>query len=407
MTPHRRPPISDPRVLALVRAARTARGAGMSRRAFLGAVGAAGAGALLSACGDGDEGAQPVGSGSSSAEELVRWANWTLYVDRDDTGASPSISAFEQQTGIRVEYSEVIEDNESFYAGVSAQFEAGRDIGYDLVTVTDFMAARLIRLGYAQELDKSRIPNAENLLPSLVLPDFDMGRARSLTWQSGFAGIAWDKNQLPGGLRTVSDLWNPDLAGRVEVLAEMRDTMGLLLFEQGIDPASGWSDADFYDALEILRGKLESGHIRKISGNSYTDNLVSGDAAAVFAWSGDITALNYEHDDRFAFAIPEAGGMLFSDNLLVPVGSPHRAEAESLMDFYYDPEIAAQVAAWVNYITPVEGAREAMLAIDPSLAENPSIFPDAEMLANVTVFRTLDAAEDERYTNEFLAVQEA
>lgn len=377
----------------------------MSRRAFLGAVGAAGAGALLSACSD--DAAQPGGSDSARAEELVRWANWTLYVDQDDTGASPTISAFEQQTGIRVEYAEVIEDNESFYAGVSADLAAGRDIGYDIVTVTDYMAGRLIRLGYAQQLDRSRIPHAENLLPSLTLPDFDMGRARSLTWQSGFAGIAWDKEQLPDGLRSVSDLWAPELAGRVEVLAEMRDTMGLLLHEQGVDPASAWSDVDFYDALDLLRGKLDSGHIRKISGNSYTDNLVSGAAAAVFAWSGDITALNYEHGDRFEFAIPEAGGMLFSDNMLVPVGSPHRAEAESLMDFYYDPEIAAQVAAWVNYITPVEGAREAMLAIDPALADNPLIFPDDDTLAAVSVFRTLDASEDERYTNEFLAVQGA
>ncbi|MDM8083530.1 spermidine/putrescine ABC transporter substrate-binding protein [Cellulomonas cellasea] len=404
MTPRRRPPITDPRVRELVRAARTPRGGhALSRRSFLlGAVGAAGMGALLAACGS--DGEEAVGVVDRSAQDrLVRWANWPIYVDQDESGASPTISAFEDLSGIRVDYAEAIEDNESFYATVQDRLLAGSDIGYDVVTVTDYLAARLIRLGYAQSLDRTRIPNAENLRPSLRGVDFDFGRTRSLTWQSGFAGIAWDKEAVRKGLRTVSDLWAPELAGRVQLLSEMRDTMGLLMLEEGIDPSGDWSNDEFYQALEVMREKVSSGHVREVSGNSYTDALVSGEAVAVFAWSGDITALNFEHGDRFEFAIPEAGGTLWSDNLLVPVGSTHRSNAEDLFDYYYQPEVAAQVAAWVNYITPVEGAQEAMVAIDPELAENPMIFPDDETLKRVSVFRTLEPDEDERFSNEFFA----
>ncbi|MGN8246710.1 polyamine ABC transporter substrate-binding protein [Cellulomonas soli] len=407
MTAHRRPPITDPRVRALVAAAGRPH-TGPSRRTFLlGALGTAGAAAVLAACGTGGStgpGAAPTsGADLSETEKLVRWANWTLYLDQDESGtAYPTLEAFTEETGIEVEYSEDIDDNDSFYGKVSGQLANGQDIGYDIMTLTDWMAARMIRLGYTQELDRTRIPNADNILASLADVDFDPGRAHSLTWQSGFGGLAWDKSKIPAGLRTVSDLWAPELAGRVEVLSEMRDTIGLIMFDQGVDPGGQWGDTEFTAALDVLKEKIDSGHIRQVRGNSYAQDLVSGDAVAVIGWSGDITALNYENDDRFEFVIPEAGGTLWSDNLMVPVGATHKANAETLMDFYYDPEVAAQVAAWVNYITPVQGAQEAMVAIDPELAENPLIFPDEETLSKVSTFRTLTPDEEALYNGQFL-----
>ena len=405
MTAARRPPITDPRVRSLVAAARAPRVVGLSRRSLLmGAFGAAGA-AALAACGTGPTPSASGGAAGSSDADLVRWANWTLYLDQDESGtAYPTLDAFEEASGITVQYAEDIEDNDSFYGKVQGQLANGQDIGYDLVTLTDWMAARLIRLDYAQELDRSRIPNSQNILPNLADVDFDPGRARSLTWQSGFGGLAWDTAKLPKGLGSVSDLWAPELAGRVEVLSEMRDTIGLILLDQGVDPSGDWGDDEFGAALALLEEKISSGHIRQVRGNSYTQDLVSGDAVAVIGWSGDITALNYENDDRFEFAIPEAGGMLWSDNLLVPTGSPHKASAETLIDYYYDPEVAAQVAAWVNYITPVQGAQEAMADIDPELAENQLIFPNADTLSQVKVFRSLTPDEEERYNGEFLDV---
>ena len=405
MTAARRPPITDPRVRSLVAAARAPRVVGLSRRSLLmGAFGAAGA-AALAACGTGPTPSASGGAAGSSDADLVRWANWTLYLDQDESGtAYPTLDAFEEASGITVQYAEDIEDNDSFYGKVQGQLANGQDIGYDLVTLTDWMAARLIRLDYAQELDRSRIPNSQNILPNLADVDFDPGRTHSLTWQSGFGGLAWDTAKLPKGLGSVSDLWAPELAGRVEVLSEMRDTIGLILLDQGVDPSGDWGDDEFGAALALLEEKISSGHIRQVRGNSYTQDLVSGDAVAVIGWSGDITALNYENDDRFEFAIPEAGGMLWSDNLLVPTGSPHKASAETLIDYYYDPEVAAQVAAWVNYITPVQGAQEAMADIDPELAENQLIFPNADTLSQVKVFRSLTPDEEERYNGEFLDV---
>jgi spermidine/putrescine transport system substrate-binding protein len=411
MTDQRRRPVpTDPRVRALIGHARRnsrERSTDLSRRSFLlGAAGTVGAAALLAACGTGGS-ASPSQAAQDDSSSLkgVRWANWTQYLDQEDDGTGyPTLMAFEAATGIGVTYAEDIEDNDAFYGKINGQLKNGQDIGYDIVTLTDWMAARMIRLGYTQELDKAAMPNSANILPNLLNVDFDPGRKHSLTWQSGFAGLAWDKSKVPGGLHTVADLWKPELAGRVEVLSEMRDTMGLIMFSQGIDPAGPWTDDDFHSSLEILAQKIDSGHIRKVLGNSYTQDLASGDAIAVIGWSGDITSLNYESDDRFEFAIPDEGGTLWSDNLMVPIGSPALSNAEKLMDYYYDPEVAAQVAAWVNYITPVQGAQEAMLQLDPDLASNPFIFPDAELLSHVSVFRTLTPDEEERYNGQFLTV---
>ncbi|WP_149202494.1 polyamine ABC transporter substrate-binding protein [Actinotalea subterranea] len=393
-------------IRALVRAQRHA----VSRRSVLAlGAGLAGGGALLAACGTG--GTPSAGSSTgpaqdlSETEKLVRWANWTLYLDYDDQAqAYPTLDRFTQETGIEVTYAEDIEDNDAYFGKVQGQLANGQDIGQDIVTLTDWMAGRMIRLGYTQELDKANIPNAANLLASLQDVSFDPGRAHSLTWQSGFGGLAWSKAAVPGGMRTVSDLWDPALAGRIEVLSEMRDTVGLIMLDQGVDVAGDWGDDEFFAALEVLDAQISSGQIRQVKGNSYAEDLVSGDALAVIGWSGDVTVLNAENGDQWEFALPDAGGTLWSDNLMVPVGSTHKANAERLIDYYYDPEVAAEVAAYVNYICPVQGAREAMEAIDPTLVENPLIFPDDATLERAHVFRALSADEETRYNEEFQAV---
>jgi len=410
MSPDRRPLPPDPRVRALVAQAARSRSAGLSRRQFLaGALGTVGTGALLAACGTGGS---PSATASrtgavdvSATDKTVRWANWTLYLDQNADGTGyPTLDAFEAKTGIKVTYAEDIEDNDSFYGKVSGQLANGQDIGYDLIVLTDWMAARMIRMGYTQELDKAAVPNAKNILPNLANVDFDPGRTHSLTWQSGFGGLAWAKDKVPAGLKTLSDLWAPELAGRVEVLSEMRDTIGLIMLDQGVDVSGSWGGDEFNAALEVLKAKIASGHVRQVRGNSYTQDLVSGDAIAVIGWSGDITTLNAENGDRFEFGLPDAGGTLWSDNIMIPIGSGHRANAEKVIDYYYDPEVAAQVAAWVNYITPVEGAQKAMEAINPALVDNQLIFPNAETLAKTHVFRTLTPDEETTYNKAFLDV---
>lgn len=397
---------ADPAIAALVRAQRA-----VSRRSVLaGGAGLAGAGALLAACGTGGTPSAGGSSGGpaqdvSDTEKVVNWANWTLYLDVSEDGQTyPTLEAFTEQTGIEATYVEDIEDNDAYFGKIQGQLANGQDIGQDIVTFTDWMAARMIRLGYTQELDKANIPNAENILDSLKDVSFDPGRSHSLTWQSGFGGLAWNTSAVPNGLRTVSDLWAPELAGRVEVLSEMRDTVGLIMLDQGVDVAGEWGDDEFFAALEVLEQQIGSGQIRQVKGNSYAEDLVSGDALAVIGWSGDITVLNFENGDNWQFALPEAGGTLWSDNLMVPIGSPHKTNAETLMNYYYDPAVAAEVAAYVNYICPVKGAKEAMADIDESLVDNPLIFPDDATLARSHVFRALTPEEETRYNEAFQAV---
>ena len=402
-----RPLPEDPIIRALVQAQRP-----VSRRSVLQAgAGAAAMGWLLAACGTGGSSASSSSASLSPAqdksatEKVVNWANWTLYLDVSEDGQSyPTLDAFMAKTGLKVNYAEDIEDNDSYFGKIQGQLALGQDIGQDIVTLTDWMAARMIRLGYTQELDKAKIPNASNLLASLQNVSFDPGRKNSLTWQSGFGGLAWSTSAVPGGLHSVDDLWDPALAGRVEVLSEMRDTVGLIMLSQGVDVSGDWGDNEFNAALDVLDTQIKSGQIRQVKGNSYAEDLVSGDALAVIGWSGDITVLNFENGANWEFALPDAGGTLWSDNLMIPIGSPHKSNAEELINYYYDPEVAAQVAAYVNYICPVEGAKQAMEAIDPTLVDNPLIFPDDATLAKSHVFRALSADEETKYNKAFQQV---
>jgi spermidine/putrescine transport system substrate-binding protein len=408
MTQRKRP--LSPEAAAIVRAQ-------LSRRSVL--AGALGLGALT-ACGTSgtpeSSGAKPSGSASSdgkpkpaadrsATEKKVDFANWTLYLDYDEeTKKYPTLEAFQKQTGIAATYAEDIEDNDSYYGKISGQLKNGQDIGKDIIVLTDWMAARVIRQGYVQKLDAASIPNKKNIAKAYASPDYDPGRDYSLTWQGGFAGIAWNKEKVPGGLKSVQDLWKPELKGRVEVLTEMRDTVGLIMGSQGVDIAGDFTDDQFMAAVDELQKHVSSGQIRSVKGNSYKEDLISGDALAVIGWSGDITQINFENDDKWAFALPESGGTLWADNMLVPIGSPHKKNAETLMSYYYDPKVAAEVAAYVNYICPVEGAQAEMQKLDPDLAKNKFIFPDAEFLAQAKQFRTLTPQEETKYASAFQTV---
>ena len=396
-----RPIPTDPMVRRLIQQARQSQ---MSRRAVLSGAGASAAALALAACAPAGSTAPTAAADNSSADPQINWGNWAAYIDENDSGDYPTLMAFEEQSGISVNYMVDVDDNNSFYGKVRDQLALGQDIGYDTVCLTDWMVSRLIRFGYLQDLDPANMPNLANLIPSLQNPDFDPGRAQSVPWQGGFAGIAWNKEKLPNGLRSVSDLWDPALKGRVGVLSEMRDTIGLIMMQEGIDISGDFSADDFSTGVDIFRTHVESGQIRNVKGNSYLEDLTNEDTLAAIVWSGDITVINAEAGDKWEFIIPEAGGTIWNDNFVVPIGSTRKGNVEKLIDYYYQPEVAAEVAAWVNYITPVVGAQEAMMAIDPELAENQLIFPNEETLAQVKLFRTLTGAEEQTFGAEFQSV---
>lgn len=396
-----RPLPADPMIQQLIRQAQKAQ---FGRRTLLTGAGAGAATLALAACATGG-GTQPTAAADRSKDDkTLNWDNWALYIDVDDDGNYPTLEAFTAETGITVKYNEAVDDNNTYYGKVKDQLALGKDIGADTVCLTDWMVARLIRLGYTQELDHANIPNLANLTPSLKEVDFDPGRARSVPWQGGFAGICWNTEKVPGGLTSVEDLWAPELKGRVGVLSEMRDTMGLLMLDAGVDISGNWGDEQFTAAIDLLKKQVNDGQIRNIKGNSYKEDLVNEDTLAAIVWSGDITQLNAENGEKWEFLVPEKGGTIWNDNFVVPIGSERKANAEALINYYYDPAVAAEVAAYVNYITPVVGAKEAAMEIDPELANNPLIFPDEATLAKAFVFRTLNGEEEQKYDAQFQGI---
>ena len=375
----------------------------LSRRSlFVGAGAIAGASALA-ACGTGStDSATNAVVDVSDTEKVVRWANWPLYLDFDeDKKVYPSLKAFEEKFGIAATYTEDIDDNNSFYGKVQGQLAIGSDIGYDVVTPTDWMASRWIEQGYAQKFDAANIPNKTKIRTVLANVGFDPGRNYSLTWQSGFAGFGWNVQKIPKGVRTIEDLFAPANKGRVVVLSELRDTVGIIMQYQGVDPSGDFTEDQYMNAIDFLKGKIADGFIRKVRGNSYSEDLVNGDAVAVIGWSGDLFILKSENNGKFDFTIPETGGMLWSDNMLIPSTSTHKNNAETLINYYYEPAVAAEVAAYVNYICPVEEAQPELAKINPALAESPFIFPDEATLAKVKVFRALSADEQTKYQAAF------
>ena len=334
----------------------------------------------------------------------VRWANWSAYLDAKHVNGArtyPTLEAFISSSGIDVDYLVDVNDNDEFYGKVQGQLKLGKDIGYDIVTLTDWMTDRWIRLGYTQTLDEANMPNKGNILPSLSNVGFDPGRKQSLTWQSGFAGFGWNKELVPGGINSVEQLFDKKNKGRIEVLSEMRDTMGIILQYQGVDITKPFTEDQFMNAIDFLEKQISDGIIRQVKGNDYLEDMAIGDAIAVIGWSGDIFSLNAEEGDKFEFAIPESGGTLWSDNMMIASTSSNKSNSEKLMDYYYDPKVAAEVAAWVNYICPVVGAQAEMEKIDPELANSNFIFPDEATLSKVSVFRSLNFEEEVKFSEAF------
>jgi len=379
--------------------ARSILGAAISRRSVLVGAGGLGAAGLLTACGGGGE--------SETAESSVRWGNWPLYLDFDEESKTyPTLEKFKTQTGIDAQYFEDYNDNDEFFGKVQAQLKLGEDIGYDVVTPTDWMAARWIRLGYTQKFDLANIPNNVNILDSLKSPSYDPSRESTLTWQGIMAGFGWNTEKNPKGIRTIEDLFSPQNKGKIVVLSEMRDTIGVILLSQGVDITKVTED-QYMNAVDFMSKKIADGWIRGVKGNEYAEDLTSGDATAVIGWSGDMFILASENEGKFDFAIPESGGTISGDNLMIPsTASPAgKANGEKLINYYYDPAVAAEVAAYVNYVCPVKGAQAEMEKIAPELATSEYIFPTEKTSSRLNVFRSLTPDEETKWAEAFQQAQ--
>ncbi len=367
----------------------------LSRRSVLG--GALGIGALSLAGNLGELNLAHADNGT------VRFANWSLYLDYNNKSKRyPTLDLFTKQTGIKTTYSEAVDDNDTFTAKVAPQLQLKKDIGYDIVVLTDWMDKRWIDSGFAQKYDSGSVPNQKNIVPFLQHPYFDPQRQYTSPWAGIIGGVAWNSKNHPKEIKTLDDLFAKENKGKIEVLSEMRDTIGLIMMWQGVDISKPFGEDKFMNAINKLQQLIKDGFIRQVKGQSYQQDLINGDAVAVIGWSGDINQLNLQNNTNiFKFNVPESGGTFSTDNMMVPVTAQNKSGAEKLINYYHDPVVAATVANYINYICPVVGAQQAMEKINPKAVTNPLIFPTDLMWSKLKTFRQLTAPEQRKFSTAF------
>jgi spermidine/putrescine transport system substrate-binding protein len=383
---------------------------------------------LLSACGISAESADP-GGGGESAEPVgggepagnLEWANWPLYIDVDDDGNSPTLMQFEEETGIAVNYTEAIEDNVSFFGQIQPALSEGQSTGYDMVVVTDWMVGNMIRLGYLEAIDVERdVPNfLDNTGDVYKERSYDPGNLYSVPFQSGITGIGYNPALVDEEITSWAQLLDPEFiekyCGQIGMFSDTRDGISSALLYNGVIPTES-TEEDVEAAQQVLLDQAPC--VRGYYGNEYAQGLADGSLAITMAWSGDVFQLQLDNPD-LQFVVPEEGAILWTDNMVIPKGAEHPNDALAMMDFLYRPEIAAQVAEYVNYITPVPGAQElirehAQTAADEgdqetadylnTVAESPLVFPTDDMLSRLHSYKVLDEEEERRWNELFQEV---
>jgi len=357
----------------------------------------------IAACGGGDggleEGASEEDVPTAAAEPVEGdWtiSNWPLYIDKQ------TVSEFDNEFGVTTKYIEDVNDNFEFFGKLRPQLQNGESGGRSMFVVTDYMANIMRELGYLQNLDKSALPNVEeNLLPSLESPDFDPTREFSVPWQSGFTGIIVNTDEAPE-IDSIADLFDPKYKGRVTFLGDMYDDVALVMKMQGVDPANA-TEEDWNAAIDKIEQAADSGQIRDFTGNAYAGPIVKGDLVAAIGWSGDAIQLQADNPNIKRIR-PAEGCNLWSDNMVIPVGAPNAPVAQAWMNYVYDPKNQAQIAEYVNYVTPVEGTKEVLAKKDPKLAENQLIFPDDKFTADCTTAPIPDPSFEDKVTERYQAL---
>lgn len=379
-------------------------GPAFSRRDFLVRSGLVGAGALslpalLAACSESTPSDSTSPSGSTGSKTLV-FDNWPEYIDAE------TVAAFAAASGINFTYTEGFNDNNEYFSKILPLLSQGKTIEADILAPTFWMAQRMLGLGWLQKLDLAKIPNAANLRSDLKDPSWDKGNQYSLPWQTGVAGLAYNIKATGREITSVEDLFAPEFKGKVGMLTEMRDTLGLVLMGLGkkLDQISTYDQAvEGFDKIEKAKN---DGQIRAFTGNDYIDDLSLGNFAVCVGWSGDVLQLGKDNPD-VRFVIPEEGGTSWYDTMVWIKGSENGDAVAEWMNYVYDPVNAARITAEVQYMSPVEGVREELIKLGgdaAALAENPLLFPDDATLARLQSWGSLSEEEEAKFDERFSSI---
>jgi spermidine/putrescine transport system substrate-binding protein len=324
--------------------------------------------------GGGGDGEVTTAEGGPVKGELTI-SNWPGYID---PGPKGTVAEFEDETGVSVDYIEDVNDNNSFFGKMQPQLEGGESGGRSIFVVTDWMAKQMYDQKFLQEIDHADLPTVfETMSPSLQDPSFDPGRKFSIPWQSGMTGIWVDTAKAPE-IKSVNDLFDPKYKGKVTFLEEMRDSVPLVMKAEGVDPEEA-TDEDWEQAIDRIGEAADSGQIRSFTGNNYTEELTAGNIVAAVGWSGDASIVENPNAE---WRMPTEGCVLWSDNMVIPVGAPNTAAALGWMDFVYQPEVAADLTEYITYVSPVDGVQDVLQKTNPQLANDPLVFPSAEFQKN-------------------------
>ena len=422
-----RPPQVDPALLRGLTQSRHSR-RDLLRLMGMGA-GAVGAGGLLSACGVSGQ-APKAGSSPTTTKGVadaaaaywkdkkqtgqVNWANWPLYIDTAGKGNHPSINQFQKQTGIQVKYSEVIQDNPSFFATVRPTLEAGQYTGYDTAVISDgIVLTELMTLDYLVPLDQSRLTNfKKNAGAKNRNPQYDPGNRYSIPWQAGFTGLAYDPEKTGREITSFQDLLDPKFKGKIGMFGDAGELANAAMFALGINAEKSTVD-DWKKAADHLKKQKSSGVLRNYYDQSYVDALGRGEVWLTQAWSGDIFQKNLSDGTNFKFIIPSEGGTIWTDNMAIPVTAKNPVDALTLMDYFYQVPVSATLAEYINYVCPVPAAKAQILKDAAKLsgadktamegiAKSPLVFPAAADYAKLHYYVSFDTpAEQQQYQKTF------
>ncbi|OBC08955.1 twin-arginine translocation pathway signal protein [Mycobacterium sp. 852013-50091_SCH5140682] len=390
---------TDPALLARLAASPT------SRRRFLGG-GAAAAAALalgpsfLAACGSSEKSSSPTSSAppddGTPASGNLRISNWPLYM------APGFVDAFQKASGLTVDYREDFNDNEQWFAKVKEPLSRKQDIGADLVVPTQFMALRLNGLHWLNEIRDSRVPNKKNLRPDLLNAQVDPGRKYTAPYMTGMVGLAYNKSATGRDITKVEDLWDPAFKGRVSLLSDTQDGLGMIMQSQGNSPENPTKEG-VQKAVDLVREQKDKGQIRRFTGNDYADDLAAGNIAVAQAYSGDVVQLQADNPNLH-FVVPEAGGDWFIDTMVIPYTTQNQKGAEAWINYVYDRPNYAKLVAFTQYVPVLTDMAEELDKINPNLSKNPLINPPAETLAKLKSWAALTDEQTQEFNAMYAAV---